>query len=129
MDFPFELSSFKREQLNNWYSVNSFFWAKTTANILPQVWSQNCIFSNINLLITGHHPAVFRYHFLHHDLSTSGIFKTPTLSNDFLFMQVISRETPLFIEICDLLQVCYWKLGRNCNDFRPVFQIVQKRFS
>ena len=93
LDFPFELSSFTREQLNNWYSVNSFFLAKTTANILPQVWSQNCIFFQHNtILIKGHHPAVFRYHFLHYDMPTSGIFKAPTLSNNFLFMQVQFEE-------------------------------------
>ena len=81
------------------------------------------------ILIVGYLPAVFRYHFLHYDMPTSGIFKAPTLSNNFLFMQVqFEEKLPFFIEICDLLQVCYWKLGRNCNDVRPVFQIVQKRF-
>ena len=33
-----------------------------------------------------------------------------------------------FDKIYDILQVCYWKLDRNFDNVRPVFQTVQRRF-
>ena len=88
---------------------------------------ENNIFPD--LLIKGHDPPVLCFHSLHYDISTSGILKAHTFPNNIFSVQVLTLVLIFpFDKIYDILQVCYWKLDRNFDNVRPVFQTVQSRF-